>query len=177
MARRKKQKDTRSLKEKWSERASDAKHLTSTLVNRPEEFRGAAEGVVKRGLRRLWGVHGGGLYSLGFIPTFLWLEIRMLYDDIVGFDGVGGFVGEQLLQFLFRFTFESLYNTIQALIWPVHVIQMNPPWGVIALGVAFAVFPHTLEGPIERWLFGEEIPNTAPGEAAKSTKTGAKTGD
>lgn len=163
---RKKKKDERSFSEKWSERSADAKHLSSTLIKSPKEFPGAAEGVIRRGLRRMWSVHGGGLYSLGFVITFLLLEIRMLIDDLMDLGGFGDFFSEQLLQFVFRFTFESIGNTVQAFIWPVHVIQFDPPWGVIVLGIAFAVFPHTLEVPIEKWLFGQEIPNTG------STKSG-----
>ena len=170
-AKRKKKKDERSFSEKWSERASDAKHLSSTLVRSPKEFPDAAHGVIRRGLRRMWSVHGGGLYSLGFVITFLLLEIRMLIDDLVGMGGFGEFFSEQLLQFVFRFASESIVNTVQAFIWPVYLIQYNPPWGIIALGIAFSVFPHTLEVPIEKWLFGEEIPNTGatrPSDADES---------
>ena len=155
---RKKIKDDRSFSEKWSERARDAKHLSSTLASNPKEFPGAAQGVLRRFLRRLWGIHGGGLYSLGFIAVFLWLEIRMLAEDIVAFDGFS-FFAEQFIQFVFRFTFESFINTLKALLWPLYFVQYDPPWGIVMLAAAFAIFPRTLERPIERWLFGEEIPN------------------
>lgn len=157
---RKKKKDKRSFSEKWRERAADARHLSSTLVHNPGQFPGAAQGVIKRGLRRLWSVHGGGLYSLGFVAVFLWLEIGMLIDDFFDFRGISEFFSEQLIEFLFRFTSESLVNTVHAFLWPLYAIQYNPPWGIIALAVAFAAFPHTLEVPIERWLFGEELPNS-----------------
>jgi len=55
---------------------------------------------------------------------------------------------------------------VQALIWPLFVIQYRPPIGILALAIAFAVFPRTLERPIELWLFGEEVPNKVPGAPA-----------
>jgi len=102
---RKRKKHKRTLREKWSEHIADARQLSSTLVNNPRGLPRAAEGIFKRSMRRLWGVHGGGLYSLGFIVTFLWLEVRMLFGDISGAESIGGFFLQQLIEFLLRFTF------------------------------------------------------------------------
>jgi len=47
-------------------------------------------------------------------------------------------------------------NTIQALMWPVYVIQLSPPYGAIGLGMAFLMFTIYFQEPIERWLSSED---------------------
>ena len=67
-------------------------------------------------------------------------------------DGLVDFFTEQIVEFLFRFLSESLVNMIYAFMWPVYVVQLNPPWGAIGLGLAFLFFDTVLRKPIERWL-------------------------
>ena len=43
-------------------------------------------------------------------------------------------------------------------VWPVFVLQYAPPWGAIALGMAFFGFSTYLKPLIERWLFDAEPP-------------------
>ena len=45
---------------------------------------------------------------------------------------------------------------VKAFIWPVYVIQIDPVYGGIALGLAFWLFPIYLKKPIERWIFDSE---------------------
>ena len=44
---------------------------------------------------------------------------------------------------------------IKAFMWPVYIVQLYRPFGPIALGLAFIVFPKYLKKPIEKWLFDE----------------------
>ena len=46
---------------------------------------------------------------------------------------------------------------VQAFIWPVYVIQLHPPYGMIGLVAAFILFPAFLKKPITRWLFPDGI--------------------
>ena len=83
------------------------------------------------------------------------LEIITIADEIADSDGVQDFFRSQASEFVFRFASESLMNFVKALMWPVYVVQIYPPWGAIALGAAFVLFPRTLKKPITRWLFDD----------------------
>ncbi len=122
------------------------------LVNRPGVLPGKAHSWLRRWFAKIWKVRGGGLYACGYAVTFLVLEIRSLAGDIFEADGLVDFFTEQLVESLFRFLGESLSNMISAFLWPVYLVQWNPPWGAIGLGLAFAVFDLILRKPIERWL-------------------------
>ncbi len=79
------------------------------------------------------------MYAVGYILTFLFFEAKTLLDEIAESTGLGDFLSEQLVGFLLRFIVGSFENMIKALMWPVYIIQINPIYGSIALGVAFAI--------------------------------------
>ncbi|MEJ2299550.1 MAG: hypothetical protein P8X94_13840 [Woeseiaceae bacterium] len=54
------------------------------------------------------------------------------------------------------FFIDSLKNTIAAFLWPVGILQWVPPFGAIALGVAFWLFPIYVKPHVENWLFDGE---------------------
>ena len=114
-----------------------------------------AHGLFRTWFAKVWHVRGGGLYSVGFASTFIFFEIRTIVSEFAESSGVGDFLSNQLIEFVFRFAIDSIINTVQALIWPVHVVQLVPPYGAIGLGIAFLVFTTYLKQPIERWLFPE----------------------
>ena len=114
-------------------------------------------GWFKRWLGKVWKVRGGGLYAVGYIVCFVYFEIQMFVGEVADSTGVVDFVRSQIGEFLFRFFTETLVNMVKSFIWPVYVVGINPPYGAIALGVAFWLFPIYLKKPIERWLFGEEL--------------------
>lgn len=103
-------------------------------------------------------MRGGGLYALGYIATFLWLEAKTLAGEIGEAEGFVDFFRNQIAEFLLRFFTESLANMIQAFMWPVKIVQIAPPWGAIGLGIAFALFASVLKKHIERYLFRDEPP-------------------
>ena len=116
--------------------------------------------------RKVWDVRGGGLYACGFAVTFLILEIGSLADDVLG---IGAVFNGEVISFLIDFIIDSFMNTFFALIWPVYVLQWQAPFGALALGVAFWLFPTYVKPHIEAWLFDEE-PETVekpetPGES------------
>jgi len=145
----------RRLTEGIRSRVRETVGLGTTLVNEPKSFPGEIWRVVKRALRRLWNARGGGLYACGFVVAFVWLEITTLADDFSSSTGVTGFFSGQLLQFLLRFTIDSMVNTVLALIWPVQVLAYSPPWGALSLGAMYLAFPYILKRPLERWLFDD----------------------
>ena len=100
------------------------------------------------------------MYAVGYILTFLFFEAKTIIDEIADSTGLGDFLSEQLVGFLFRFIVGSFENMIKALMWPVYIIQINLIYGGIALGLAFAIFPKYLKKPLEKKLFGEEREQT-----------------
>jgi hypothetical protein len=100
-------------------------------------------------------VRGGGLYAVGYILTFLFFEARTVVEEISKSTGLVDFLSDQLLGFVLRFATDSLVNMVRALIWPAYVVDLYPPYGIIALVIAFIAFPKYLKKPIEKLLFHE----------------------
>jgi hypothetical protein len=141
------------------------------LLRDPRAFPGDLLAVLRVAFRAIWRARGGGLYACGFLVTFVFLELRMFVDDVTGASGVGDFVTQQVFELFFRYTIESLGNTIQAFLWPVHLIGFRPPVGIIALAVMYVLFPLTLKPPIERWLFDGGIDAAqSPGQDSERTE-------
>lgn len=111
----------------------------------------------KRGFRtwfrKVWEVRGGGLYAVGFAATFIYLEVLSLADDVLG---IGALFRGEAIEFFVNFIVDSFMNTIAAFMWPLDVIGFAPPFGVIALGIAFWLFPIYVKPHIEQWLFDDE---------------------
>ena len=113
--------------------------------------------------RKVWEVRGGGLYACGFAVTFIILEVGSLADDVTG---IGAIFTGGAISFLIGFIIDSFMNTFYALIWPVYVVQWAMPLGVIALGLAYWLFPTYAKPHIEEWLFdGEADSAEEPGKA------------
>jgi len=115
-----------------------------------QELIDKSHGWFRDWFRKVWEVRGGGLYACGFAPTFLHFEIGSLRED---FAQIGSVFNGELISFLINFIIDSLTNTIKAFGWPVYVVQTAPPFGAIALGLAFALFPKYIKPPMTRWLF------------------------
>ena len=100
----------------------------------------------------LWKVRGGGFYGLGYVVTFVYLEITMLLEDVTEAEGVVDFVSNQLLEMVFRYFTESILNAVQAFIWPLVLISEYGPWMILALGGAYVLWDRLLDRPIRDWL-------------------------
>jgi hypothetical protein len=146
--------ERRSLGRRVGDGARSLGEFRDDLVNRPGILPGKAHGWFRSWFAKVWKIRGGGLYACGYAVTFLVLEIRSVAGDVFEADGIVDFFTEQIFESLFRFLGESLTNMISAFMWPVYLVQLNPPWGAIGLGLAFAVFDLVLRKPIERWLEG-----------------------
>lgn len=98
---------------------------------------------------------------MGYVVTFVVLTVQTVVVEIAESSGVGDYVRTQIAEVVTRFAVDSLQNMIKAFIWPVYVLQTYPPYGVIALGVAFLAFPRYLKKPIQKWLFaGQDTEHT-----------------
>ncbi len=130
--------------------------LGTVLVTEPRSFPRAFAIAFRHGFRAVWNARGGGLYAVGFFVTFLWLEMTMFIDDVAEASGVGDFITSQLFELFIRYTIESLVNTLRAFLWPLYVLQFQPPIGLLLLGAAFLLFPRFVKPTLERWLFDQE---------------------
>lgn len=130
-----------------------------------------AQGLFKRWARSVWEVRGGGLYALGFIVTFSWLEItEILFDDIPQLASMRDPFGGDLISFAIDFFVDTLMNMVSAFIWPVYVLGWQEPLGVILLIAAFVLFPILLKEPLERWLFDGKPPPAKADTAIRKPK-------
>ena len=122
--------------------------------------------------RKVWDVRGGGLYAVGFAAVFIYLEVVDLAVDIADIGSIGGaFDGGVInfaIAFMIEFFLDSLLNTFQALLWPVDVVQWAPPWGAVALGLAYWLFPSYAKPHIENWLFDGEPEEAEEPESTSS---------
>ena len=115
--------------------------------------------------RKVWDVRGGGLYALGFIATFIYLEVVDLFDDVMG---IGAIFNGQVVDVIVDFILDSLMNTVEALMWPVDVVQWAPPFGAVALGLGYWLFPTYVKPHIEDWLFDGEPEKAEEPESTSS---------
>ena len=112
---------------------------------RSQEVAAKAHGWFRTWFAKVWHVRGGSLYALGFASTFIYLEIRTFIGEIAESSSVGDFISSQLIEVVFRFAIKSFINTIEALMWPIYVVQLTPPYGAIGLGIGFLVFTSYLQ--------------------------------
>jgi hypothetical protein len=123
-------------------------------VSRPGSLPGKAHGWFRAWFRKVWDVRGGGLYAVGFAIAFLFFEIReAVFEDIPQFIAINHILSSELIGFGIQFFVDTMINFVRALLWPIYVVRLWPPAGLIALVAAFVLFPRTLKAPIERWLF------------------------
>jgi len=108
-----------------------------------------SHGWFRNWFRKVWKVRGGGLYAFGFAVTFVFLEVGSLGEDLAD---IGSVFNGQVAEFAIQILVDSFTNTLRSFMWPVYVVQMAPPWGAIALGLAFLFFAKVLQGPVEQWL-------------------------
>ena len=146
------------------ERGSGIAELGRTAVHQPREVPQKVGGLVGKSFRKMYVARGGGFYACGFVITFVLLEAQTLAEDLFSSSSISDFIGEQLLQWIFRFALDSLVNTIQALIWPVHVISWIPPVGVLIFAAGYVVFGRYIKEPLGVWLFGEQAMEEAADE-------------
>ena len=152
--------ERRTVGQRIGDGARLIREVSDDLIKRPGVLPGKAHGWFRTWFAKVWKVRGGGLYAVGYALTFVYLEVRSMISEITEAEGVVDFFTGQFIEFFIRFMSESFVNMIQAFMLPVSLIQAWQPFGAIALGLMFFVFPLVLKKPLERWLFGDEMAKT-----------------
>ena len=142
--------------QRLGDRAREVGDLGQTLVREPKAFPKKTATTMRPWFRKVWKSRGGGLYALGFIVTFVYLEITTLIDEILSSEGVVDFFTAQLFEFMLRFATESIANMVHAFLWPVKVIEFSPIWGIGILVAMFLIFTYFIKKPLEKWLFHDD---------------------
>ncbi len=149
-------------------RGRETKALGHTLINEPRAFPRQAGGLFKRMFRTMWEARGGGFYACGFVISFIWLEINTLIDEIASADGFIEFFTEQFLEFLMRFSAQSITNTVLSFLWPLLVIDRLGPISVALLLAGYLAFARFIKPVLTAWLFDDGMTAAAPDDAMHS---------
>lgn len=97
-----------------------------------------------------WRSRGGGFYGLGYVVTFLYLEVNVLVTDVLTSDSVGSFALGQIVEYVLRFSLFSFLNVFQAFLWPFFVLEHLGGVGIILLLAGLAAFEYALKPVVER---------------------------
>lgn len=131
----------RSKPGRLARHAANARALWANPRSAPSVLRGALLGI--------WRSRGGGFYGLGYLVTFLLLEVRMLFRELAGSDGVLEFVGSQALEYLLRLSLLSLLNALQAFVWPLLMFAKLGPLSLLLLLAGYLAFERVLRPRLE----------------------------
>ncbi len=128
---------------------------------------------LRRAFVTVWVSHGAGFYGLGWICAFLVLEFDMITGEFGESEGVGDFLGSQLLEYVFRIGFMSFVNGILASIWPVYVIEsLGALWSAALLVGGYFAFEKLLRPAVEAW--SPELKAAREAAAAKAEEKAQK---
>jgi hypothetical protein len=124
--------------------------LKNRAADRAQQFADASDdpGLLlvwtRRALLRMWRLRGGGFYGLGFVVTFVVLQIGALMSDAAEASTAMDFVTSQLAEAVLKFLGDTLINFLLSFIWPLLFLGWAGSWGILVLICAFLVF--------DRWL-------------------------
>ncbi len=149
MARDRKKRINKPKKPGLKTRAANAYLTTEQSIRNPTTIGPR----VRAFLLGLWKARGGGYYGLGYVITFVSLEISMFFTDVNESEGLSDFVSEQVVSLIFRFAFESILNSFLALIWPVLLISRFELNGVIILAASFIIFQWGIKPRLDEKLY------------------------
>lgn len=95
---------------------------------------------LRSALLRMWRLRGGGFYGLGFVLTFVGLQLASLLEDAAEAQGPVDFLTSQMAEALIRLLGDTLSNLIQAFLWPFLFVGWTGPYGLLLLLGSFLAF-------------------------------------
>jgi hypothetical protein len=129
-------------------------------------------GFLRDGFVSVWVSHGAGFYGLGWIVTFVVLEVNLFSGELLGSDGVADFIGSQLFEYVLRVGFMSFVNSLLAAIWPVYVLEWFDVYGVVLFIGGYYGFEKLLKPVVEGQF--PELRKARQAAEAKSNRAEAK---
>jgi len=158
-----------SGKPKKEGRLSRHARIAGELKDDPRQIVALLRGAVLD----LWCSRGGGFFGLGYLVAFAYFEISMLIEEVTETADLSGFMVGQLFELLLRFGIMSFVNALQALIWPVYVLQLYEGTGIILLIGAYFAFEKSLKPGLES-LFPELREHRERVQAKKAGRRSAR---
>jgi len=155
-------------KQKAEGRFARHRRIAQEIYAEPRSF----AGFVRDGFISVWVSHGAGFYGLGWIVTFVVLEVNMFSGELFASDGIADFFGSQLFEYVLRVGFMSFVNTLLAAIWPVYVLQWLSGYGVVVLIGGYYGFEKLLRPVVESRF--PELGKARQAAEAKSKNAEAK---
>lgn len=111
--------------------------------------------MLRDALLRVWRARGGGLYGIGYLVTFITLEIRMVLGEVMDSDDALQFIASQATDHVLRYFTESIGNMVQAFIWPLLLVSwLGASLGLLTLFGLYAAFEYILR-PLAEGRFPE----------------------
>src|SRR5688500_12402194 len=132
--------------------------------------------LLRRSFVRVWASRGGGFYGLGYVVTFVALEITSLSGDLTSVSGLVAQAG----QYVIRFRIETFMNGIWALVWPAHLFQwLVGPAGFAVVAVGYGAFEVAIRPLVQAWLpeVGEAIAEQERRKQEKKDRKRARRAD
>lgn len=129
-------------------------------------------GHIRDGFLSVWIARGAGFYGLGWILAFLVLEINMFSSELAESDGVGEFVGGQLIEYVLRVGFLSVVNSLLAFIWPAYLLEWLSGYGFLVLIGGYFGFERVVRPLVEGHF--PELREAREARAARARKKALK---
>ena len=63
-----------------------------------------------------------------------------------------GFLAGQAIQYVLRVSFESIANTVLALLWPIYLLRWLGWYGFVVFTVAYVGFEYAMRPLVEHWF-------------------------
>jgi len=133
------------------------KHIRQTFANIEQGVREPRSigPMLRENLIGLFRSRGGGLYALGYVATFVLLEVLEIPEfigDVAGlFTGSGTLPGS-LLALIVDFFVDTIGNMILAFMWPALLINYFEWVGVAMVAIGFATYDRFLRPIVERFV-------------------------
>ncbi|MCB1684164.1 MAG: hypothetical protein R3E82_18675 [Pseudomonadales bacterium] len=137
--------DKRPQEQKREGRLARHRRIAGEIYAQPRTL----GGHLRDGLLSVWVARGAGFYGLGWIITFLVLEVTMFSNELAESAGVTEFIGSQLIEYVFRMGFLSLVNSLLAAIWPVYLLQWLSGYGILVFVGGYFAFEKLLRPVVE----------------------------
>ncbi len=105
-----------------------------------ESTEGTARSWLRESLEDLWDNEAATGYGVVTLARFLQLEVQTLWAELQGAGSLPDFVRGEAFEVLIGFSIRSLFNSIEAALWPIDVIRGYGWVGILGIMVGYAAW-------------------------------------